>query len=215
MDSKLMKHMDLLLERYPSLIACKNDIIMAYGMLENTYSNERKLLVCGNGGSASDSEHIVGELMKEFKLKRKVFAQQAEAMKAIAPELGATLAQHLQGALPAITLTAHSSLTTAFMNDSEPVLVFAQQVNGYGKEGDSFLGISTSGNSMNVIYAAVTAKARGLKVIGLTGHKESKLSKLADVCIRVPETETYKIQELHLPVYHCLCLMLEEHFFGA
>ena len=215
MDSKLMKHMDLLLERYPSLIACKNDIIMAYDMLENTYSNERKLLVCGNGGSASDSEHIVGELMKEFKLKRKVFAQQAEAMKAIDPELGTTLAQHLQGALPAITLTAHSSLTTAFMNDSEPVLVFAQQVNGYGKEGDSFLGISTSGNSMNVIYAAITAKARGLKVIGLTGQKESKLSKLADVCIRVPETETYKIQELHLPVYHCLCLMLEDHFFGA
>ena len=215
MDSKLMKHMDLLLERYPSLIACKNDIIMAYDMLENTYSNERKLLVCGNGGSASDSEHIVGELMKEFKLKRKVFAQQAEAMKAIDPELGTTLAQHLQGALPAITLTAHSSLTTAFMNDSEPVLVFAQQVNGYGKEGDSFLGISTSGNSMNVIYAAVTAKARGLKVIGLTGQKESKLSKLADVCIRVPETETYKIQEFHLPVYHCLCLMLEDHFFGV
>ena len=214
MDSKLMKHMDLLLERYPSLIACKNDIIMAYDMLENTYSNERKLLVCGNGGSASDSEHIVGELMKEFKLKRKVFSHQAVAMKAIDPELGATLAQHLQGALPAITLTAHSSLTTAFMNDSEPVLVFAQQVNGYGKEGDSFLGISTSGNSMNVIYAAITAKARGLKVIGLTGEKESKLSKLADVCIRVPETETYKIQELHLPVYHCLCLMLEDHFFG-
>lgn len=214
MDSKLMKHMDLLLERFPSLIACKNDIIMAYDMLENTYSNERKLLVCGNGGSASDSEHIVGELMKEFKLKRKVFSQQAEAMKAIDPELGATLAQHLQGALPAITLTAHSSLTTAFMNDSEPVLVFAQQVNGYGKEGDSFLGISTSGNSMNVLYAAVTAKARGMNVIGLTGQRESKLSKLADVCIRVPETETYKIQELHLPVYHCLCLMLEDHFFG-
>ena len=209
-----MKHMDLLLERFPSLIACKNDIIMAYDMLENTYSNERKLLVCGNGGSASDSEHIVGELMKEFKLKRKVFSQQAEAMKAIDPELGATLAQHLQGALPAITLTAHSSLTTAFMNDSEPVLVFAQQVNGYGKEGDSFLGISTSGNSMNVLYAAVTAKARGMNVIGLTGQRESKLSKLADVCIRVPETETYKIQELHLPVYHCLCLMLEDHFFG-
>lgn len=215
MDSELMKHMDLLLERYPSLVVCQGDITKAYDLLENSYSNGRKLLVCGNGGSASDSEHIVGELMKEFKLKRKVFSHQAVAMKAIDPELGATLAQHLQGALPAITLTAHSSLTTAFMNDSEPVLVFAQQVNGYGKEGDSFLGISTSGNSMNVLYAAVTAKARGLKVIGLTGQRESKLSKLADVCIRVPETETYKIQELHLPVYHCLCLMLEEHFFGA
>ena len=213
MDSNT--HIQTLIDRYPKLIVCKDDIEKAYELLEDIYSNERKLLVCGNGGSASDSEHIVGELMKEFKLKRKVFAQQAEAMKAIDPELGTTLAQHLQGALPAITLTAHSSLTTAFMNDSEPVLVFAQQVNGYGKEGDSFLGISTSGNSMNVIYAAITAKARGLKVIGLTGEKESKLSKLADVCIRVPETETYKIQELHLPVYHCLCLMLEDHFFGA
>lgn len=212
MDSNI--HIQTLIDRYPKLTVCKDDIEKAYKLLEDTYIKERKLLVCGNGGSASDSEHIVGELMKEFKLKRKVFAQQAEAMKAIDPELGATLAQHLQGALPAITLTAHSSLTTAFMNDSEPVLVFAQQVNGYGKEGDSFLGISTSGNSMNVIYAAITAKARGLKVIGLTGQKESKLSKLADVCIRVPETETYKIQELHLPVYHCLCLMLEDHFFG-
>lgn len=215
MDKQLIKHLELLFERNPSLIICKDDIITAYNILESSYSKGRKLLVCGNGGSASDSEHIVGELMKEFKLKRKVFTEQAEAMKAIDPELGATLAQHLQGALPAITLTAHSSLTTAFMNDSEPVLVFAQQVNGYGKEGDSFLGISTSGNSMNVLYAAVTAKARGLKVIGLTGMKESKLSRLADVCIRVPETETYKIQELHLPVYHCLCLMLEDHFFGG
>jgi D-sedoheptulose 7-phosphate isomerase len=124
------------------------------------------------------------------------------------------LAENLQGALPAITLTAHSSLTTAYMNDSEPLLVFAQQVNGYGKQGDVFMGISTSGNSKNVIYAAITAKARGLKVIGLTGAKESKLMELSDVCIRVPETETYKIQELHLPVYHCLCMMLEDHFFG-
>lgn len=214
MEDKQIKHIDLLIERYPSLAECKEDIIKAYDLLETTYANNRKLLVCGNGGSASDSEHIVGELMKEFKLKRKVYAEQADALKKIDTEMGATLAQHLQGALPAITLTAHSSLTTAFMNDSEPVLVFAQQVNGYGKEGDCFLGISTSGNSMNVLYAAVTAKSRGLKVIGLTGHNESKLSKLADVCIRVPETETYKIQELHLPVYHALCMMLEEHFFG-
>lgn len=215
MENKLIKHVDLLMKRYPSLEVCNEDIIKAYEYLERSYTNGNKLLVCGNGGSASDSEHIVGELMKEFKLKRKVYSEQADAMKAIDPKLGAILAQHLQGTLPAITLTAHSSLTTAFMNDSEPMLVFAQQVNGYGKEDDSFLGISTSGNSMNVLYAAVTAKARGLKVIGLTGQKESKLSKLADVCIRVPETETYKIQELHLPVYHCLCLMLEDHFFGC
>lgn len=212
MDSNI--HIQTLIDRYSKLIVCKDDIEKAYELLEDTYSKNRKLLVCGNGGSASDSEHIVGELMKEFKLKRKVYANQAEAMKVIDPEMGATLADNLQGALPAICLTGHSSLTTAFMNDANADLVFAQQVNGYGKANDVFLGISTSGNSKNVCYAAITAKAKGLKVIGLTGAKESKLSKMADCCIRVPETETYKIQELHLPVYHCLCMMLEDHFFG-
>ena len=215
MEAKLTKHIDTLIDRYPKLIVCKDDIIKAYELLEEAYSNERKLLVCGNGGSASDSEHIVGELMKEFKLKRKVYADQAEAMKSIDPEMGETLAENLQGALPAICLTGHSSLTTSFMNDAYADLVFAQQVNGYGKANDVFLGISTSGISKNVCYAAITAKSKGLKVIGLTGQRESKMTKLGDCCIRVPETETYKIQELHLPVYHCLCLMLEDHFFGA
>lgn len=215
MDGRLIKHVDHLIDRYPKLIVCREDIIKSYEVLDGAYSSGRKLLVSGNGGSASDSEHIVGELMKEFKLKRKVFSEQAEALKQIDSDLGQTLAEHLQGALPAISLTGHSSLTTAFMNDAMPELVFAQQVNGYGKPGDVFLGISTSGNSKNVLYAAVTAKAKGLKVIGLTGAKENKLMKYADVCIRVPETETYKIQELHLPVYHCLCLMLEEKFFGS
>ena len=215
MEAKLTKHIDTLIDRYPKLIVCKDDIIKAYELLEEAYSNERKLLVCGNGGSASDSEHIVGELMKEFKLKRKVYADQAEAMKSIDPEMGETLAENLQGALPAICLTGHSSLTTAFMNDANADLVFAQQVNGYGKANDVFLGISTSSISKNVCYAAITAKSKGLKVIGLTGQRESKMTKLGDCCIRVPETETYKIQELHLPVYHCLCLMLEDHFFGA
>ena len=214
MEEKLIKHIDTLINRYPNLIVCKDSVIKAYEILEESYSKGGKLLVCGNGGSASDSEHIVGELMKEFKLKRKVYAAQAEIMKTIDLELGTTLAEHLQGALPAITLTAHSSLITAFMNDSEPVLVFAQQVNGYGNPEDVFMGISTSGNSANVLYAAITAKARGLKVIGLTGEKENRLMKFADVCICVPETQTYKIQELHLPVYHCLCLMLEDKFFG-
>lgn len=208
------EQLNLLIEGYPKLAVCKEDIKKAYELLEAAYNNGRKLLVCGNGGSASDSEHIVGELMKEFKLKRKVYSDQATALKAIDPELGQVLADNLQGALPAICLTGHSSLTTAFMNDANADLVFAQQVNGYGKPGDVFLGISTSGNSKNVLYAAVNAKAKGLKVIGLTGAKESKLMKYADVCIRVPETETYKIQEYHLPVYHCLCLMLEENFFG-
>ena len=209
------EQLNLLIERYPKLAVCKEDIKNAYDLLEAAYSNGRKLLVCGNGGSASDSEHIVGELMKEFKLKRKVYSDQAAALKEIDPELGPVLADNLQGALPAICLTGHSSLTSAFMNDANADLVFAQQVNGYGKAGDVFLGISTSGNSKNVLYAAVNAKAKGLKVIGLTGAKENRLMKYADVCIRVPETETYKIQELHLPVYHCLCLMLEEKFFGA
>ena len=229
MDMRLEKHIDHLIDRYPKLIVCREDIKRAYELLEAAYQNGRKLLVCGNGGSASDSEHIVGELMKEFKLKRKVYASISkmedgrwknygvisERMREIDPEMGATLAENLQGALPAICLTGHSALTTAFMNDANADLVFAQQVNGYGKAGDVFLGISTSGNSKNVVYAAITAKAKGLMVIGLTGSRDSKLSKLADVCIRVPETETYKIQELHLPVYHCLCLMLEEHFFGS
>ncbi len=208
------EQLNQLIERYPKLEVCKEDIKKAYELLEAAYCNGRKLLVCGNGGSASDSEHIVGELMKEFKLKRKVYADQEVALKEIDLELGQVLADNLQGALPAISLTGHSSLQTAFMNDAVPELVFAQQVNGYGKPGDVFLGISTSGNSKNVLFAAVNAKAKGLKVVGLTGSKENKLMKFADVCIRVPETETYKIQELHLPVYHCLCLMLEEKFFG-
>ena len=208
------KELEILKARYPQLEQCMDDIQKAFDVLHECYAKGRKLLVCGNGGSAADSEHIVGELMKEFRLKRKVFASQAEAMKDIHPEMGQFLAENLQGALPAIALTGHSALSTAFMNDAESVLVFAQQVNGYGKPGDVFMGISTSGNSANVVYAAITAKARGLKVIGLTGEKESKLSALADVCIRVPETETYRIQELHLPVYHCLCLMLEECFFA-
>lgn len=208
------EQLNLLIERYPKLEVCKEDIKKAYELLEAAYIKDCKLLVCGNGGSASDSEHIVGELMKEFKLKRKVYSDHAAALKAIDPELGQVLADNLQGALPAISLTGHSSLQTAYMNDAVPELVFAQQVNGYGKEGDVLLGISTSGNSKNVLYAAVNAKAKGLKVIGLTGAKENKLMKYADVCIRVPETETYKIQELHLPVYHALCLMLEEKFFG-
>lgn len=214
-ESNINKHINTLIDRYPKLIVCRENIQQAYDILKDAYSKGRKLLVCGNGGSAADSEHIVGELMKEFKLKREVYKDQADAMKSIDSELGTILAKHLQGALPAISLTGHSSLTTAFMNDSNPELIFAQQVNGYGKANDIFLGISTSGNSRNVLFAAVAAKAKGLKVIGLTGQKPCKLAQLADVCIQVPETDTYKIQELHLPVYHCLCMMLEDHFFGT
>lgn len=214
MEPRTEIHLNHLIDRYPKLIVCREDIVKAYEFMETAYSNGRKLLVSGNGGSASDSEHIVGELMKEFRLKRKVYADQAENLRQIDPEMGTVLAENLQGALPAICLTGHSALTTAFMNDANADLIFAQQVNGYGKPGDVYLGISTSGNSKNVLYAAITAKSKGLKVIGLTGAKENKLMKYADACIRVPESETYKIQELHLPVYHCLCLMLEDKFFG-
>ena len=214
MEEKLVKHVDLLIERSPALDVCKQNIILAYQILEEAYSAGRKLLVAGNGGSASDSEHIVGELMKEFKMKRKIYAAQIDRLMKIDKEMGTVLADHLQGSLPAISLVGEPSLTTAFMNDAVPELVFAQQINGLGRAGDVFLGISTSGNSKNVLYAAVAAKSKGLKVVGLTGEKENRLMESTDVCIRVPETETYKIQELHLPVYHCLCLMLEEKFFG-
>lgn len=214
LDPNLQAHIDLLIKRYPQLEKCGQQISETFFLLTNCYENGKKLLICGNGGSAADAEHIVGELMKGFKLLRKVDGAFAEKLIEADAELGAVLAENLQGALPAIALDGHSSLTTAYMNDCEPLLCFAQQVNGYGCEGDVLLGISTSGNSKNVLYAATVAKAKGMKVIGLTGAKESKLSQMADVCIQVPETETYRIQELHLPVYHCLCLMAEKRFFG-
>ena len=214
MDNRLMKHIDLLVERYPSLKSAKDDIVAAYLLMEECYENGGKLLVAGNGGSAADAEHIVGELMKGFKLTRKPETDFAEKLVAENQELGSVLAENLQGALPAIALDGHPALSTAYMNDCEPLLCFAQQVNGYGKAGDVFLGISTSGNSKNVLYAAITAHAKGLKVIGLTGAKDSKLKDMSDVCIKVPQTETYMIQELHLPIYHCLCLMLEDRFFA-
>ena len=214
LDNRLMRHIDLLVERYASLESARNDIVAAYLLLEESYENGGKLLVAGNGGSAADAEHIVGELMKGFKLPRKPEADFAEKLVEENQELGSVLAENLQGALPAIALDGHPALSTAYMNDCEPLLCFAQQVNGYGKSGDVFLGISTSGNSKNVLYAATTAHAKGMKVIGLTGAKDSKLKDMSDVCIKAPQTETYMIQELHLPIYHCLCLMLENRFFA-
>ena len=175
LDNRLMRHIDLLVERYASLESARNDIVAAYLLLEESYENGGKLLVAGNGGSAADAEHIVGELMKGFKLPRKPEADFAEKLVEENQELGSVLAENLQGALPAIALDGHPALSTAYMNDCEPLLCFAQQVNGYGKSGDVFLGISTSGNSKNVLYAATTAHAKGMKVIGLTGAKDSKL----------------------------------------
>ena len=214
LEKRLEKHIDLLTDRYPQLNEVKKQIIDAYLILEECYINGGKLLIAGNGGSAADAEHCVGELMKGFKMQRKPDAEFAQKLKGVNSELGAVLAENLQGALPAIALDGHPALTSAYMNDCEPLLCFAQQVNGYGKSGDVLLGISTSGNSKNVLYAATVAKAKGMSVIGLTGAKDSRLAEMADVCIKAPQTETYMIQELHLPIYHCLCLILEDKFFG-
>lgn len=213
-ESKENKQISILMSRYPELSVVREHIIQAYTLMESSFAVGGKLLVAGNGGSAADAEHIVGELMKGFKLARKVGTIFADKLMAVDEELGQVLAENLQGALPAIALDGHMALSTAYMNDCEPLLCFAQQVNGYGKDGDVFLGISTSGNSKNVLYAAVAAHAKGMKVIGLTGEKDSELSRMSDVCIQVPSKETYMIQELHLPIYHCLCLMLEERFFS-
>lgn len=216
METQIENHLDLLIRRYPVLSVCREDIAKAYDILETCFSGGNKLLVAGNGGSCADAEHIVGELMKGFKLPRRSAEEFAEKLRAVDPVRGEELAEKLQGGLPAVALSGHQGLNTAYINDVENggLLMYAQQVNGYGKAGDVFLGISTSGNSKNVMYAAVVAKAKGMKVLGLTGFKGGQLAEIADVAIRVPETETYMIQELHLPVYHTLCLMLEEKFFG-
>lgn len=214
LNEKLQKHISLLIERYPALAPITSDIVDAYLIFEECYRRGGKLLIAGNGGSAADAEHIVGELMKGFCKPRRADAAYAEALRSVDAEMGAVLAKNLQGALPAIALDGHFALSTAFCNDCEPQLAFAQQVNGYGTAGDVLLGISTSGNSKNVLYAATVAKAKGMQVVGLTGAKESRLSAMADVCVRVPQQETYMVQELHLPLYHCWCLMIEDTFFG-
>ncbi|SFO18533.1 D-sedoheptulose-7-phosphate isomerase [Bacteroides xylanisolvens] len=210
-----MSNLDLLIMRYPHLECCKGNIIIAFEFIRDCYKNGGKLLVCGNGGSAADAEHIVGELMKGFKKARHLASIEVEKLVEIDSLMGRTLADNLQGALPAIALDGHPALTTAYMNDCEPITCFAQQVYGYGCKNDVLFAISTSGNSRNVLYAVVAAKAKGMVVIGLTGENDSKLSAMSDVCIRVPSTETYQIQELHLPIYHCLCLMLEDYFFNS
>ena len=193
LETRLYQYIDLLILRYPQLIVAKDCIVEAYQILEESYTNDGKLLVAGNGGSAADAEHIVGELMKGFVNPRKLEAEYSDALITVNKELGRVLSENLQGALPAIALDGHLALTTAYLNDCEPLLCFAQQVNGYGKADDVFLGISTSGNSKNVLYAATTAHAKGMKVIGLTGAKDSKLAQMSDVCIKVPQTETYMI----------------------
>ncbi len=203
-----------LLQRYPVLEHIKKDIFEAYKIMKECYLTDGKLLIAGNGGSAADSEHIAGELMKRFEIPRPVDIEFAEKLQKIDAVRGKVLARNLERSLMAIPLVAHEALTTAYINDVDGLGVFAQQLFGYGREGDVFLGISTSGNSQNIINATVVARAMGIRVIGLTGADGGELSSVADVAVKVPERETYKIQELHIPIYHCWCMMLEESFFG-
>lgn len=215
LESRLEKHPDLLVYRYPVLESVKKEIINAYLVMEECYEHDGKLLIAGNGGSAADSEHICGELMKRFKTPRPVTPEMADKLKSIDPVRGEELAKNLERGLMAIPLVAHEALSTAYINDVDGLGVFAQQLFGFGRAGDVFLGISTSGNSRNVLSATVVARALGIKVIGLTGAQGGELASVADVAVKIPETETYMIQELHLPVYHCWCLMLEDKFFGG
>ena len=192
-----------LFERYPQLNICKNDIENALSLMIDTYKKGGKILVCGNGGSSADADHIVGELMKGFLKTRKVTDER----------IPQELREKLQGALPAISLSAHTSLMTATINDNDADMIFAQQVYGYAKDNDLLIAISTSGNSKNVVNAVKVAKSLGVKTIALTGETGGELKQLADVTICAPSTETYKIQEYHLPIYHYLCAKVEEEFF--
>lgn len=201
-----------LIKRYPKLYECRDSIISARDMLTECFEKGGKLLVCGNGGSCADSDHIVGELMKGFLSKRKVPDAMRQSLKEYSD--GEYLADNLQGALPAISLTAHAGLISAYANDVKADMVYAQQVYGYADKGDVLIGITTSGNSANVVNAAKVAKVCGMKVIGLTGQKNNLLDGIADAVIHVPETETFKVQELHLPVYHYLCAACEKKFFS-
>lgn len=202
-----------MVEKYPELNPCTRDVQSAFSILENTYRTGGKVLICGNGGSASDSEHIAGELMKGFMSKRPVPKSVRQRLLHDFPEQGTYLADHLQGALPAISLVSHTSLLTAYANDVAADMVFAQQVYGYGVKGDVLIGLSTSGNSENVIHAFRVARTLGLCTIALTGRGGGAMKPLCDVTIRVPWDSTPDIQERHLPIYHTLCVMLEEAFF--
>lgn len=202
-----------LLKRYPCLESAREDIAKAENTLITAFKNGNKLLICGNGGSCADCEHIAGELMKGFLSKRPLSEEQKAEMKANCPEIDEKYFSLLQRAVPAISLPSFAALNTAFCNDVEPELVFAQSLIGLGRKGDILFCISTSGNSKNVVAAALTAKALGLKTMGLTGKTGGRLKSICDICVCVPETETFKVQELHLPVYHYLCARVEKAIF--
>lgn len=207
-----MNHLSVLIERYPALAPMQEALKAACDLLEDCFRSGGKLLLCGNGGSACDCEHIAGELMKSFVLPRKLDETDAAALNSCGDD--GSLASGLQNGLPCLVLNGLPGLSSAFANDAEPALTFAQQAWVYARTGDVLLGITTSGSSRNVVLAAQAAKARGAKIIGLTGAKQGELAPLCDVLLNAPDTETYRIQELHLPIYHAICLELEERFFG-
>jgi D-sedoheptulose 7-phosphate isomerase len=203
-----------LTKRYPQLLKIESTIGGAAVCLINCYQHGNKVLVCGNGGSSSDSDHIAGELLKGFEQKRPLNDYMRNQLLSVSGERGSYLAEKLQTGLPAISLSAHTSLVTAVANDTDADLIYAQQVIGFGNPGDVLIGITTSGNSQNVLDAIITAKAKGMIVIGMTGETGGKIKPFCDILINVPERRTSFVQELHLPVYHTLCLMIEDHFFG-
>jgi D-sedoheptulose 7-phosphate isomerase len=208
-----MSHIETLIERYPVLLQCRGDIEKACAKIIKTFVNNGTLLVCGNGGSCGDAEHIAGELMKGFHKKRPLSPEQKQSLISVSDDIGANLAETLQQPLRTISLMGMPALSTAFANDARSEYTFAQMALAYSCKNSTLLGISTSGNAENVLAAAVVVKSMGACTIGLTGAGGGKMKGIFDIIIKVPETETYKVQELHLPVYHAICLTVEEHFF--
>jgi D-sedoheptulose 7-phosphate isomerase len=206
--------LDELLNRYNKLKYLENAIWETSEIIIKTFKNGGKVLVCGNGGSCSDADHIVGELMKSFEGKRPLNISLQQKLEELSPERGKMLAEKLQQGLPAISLTVHQSLITAIANDIHGDVIYAQQVVGWGNPGDVLIGLSTSGNSKNVIDAMIVAKAKGLFTIGLTGETGGKMKDWCDVLLNVPETRTAYVQEFHLPIYHAICMIIEKEIFG-
>jgi len=215
MNKFINKEIDILMVNYPELSGCKENIFSAYELMRDCYSQNGLIMTCGNGGSAADASHIVGELMKGFKLKRSLTAEERKILLNIYPDKGDYLAENLQRAIPAISLPEQVSFATAFINDMDHEMIYAQQVFGYGRKGDVLIGLSTSGNSPNVVNACKIAKAFGINTIGLTGESGGEISGICDIAICVPAQETFRVQEYHLPVYHALCAMMEVTFFKS
>ncbi len=206
--------LNLFFTRYNQLEQIKEEIVSAYRIMETAYTDNKKLLIAGNGGSAADAAHIAGELMKCFRLPRPVATEFSEKLKTVNEEKGALLSELLETPLRAISLTDMDALSTAYINDRAADTVYAQKLFALADKNDVFLGITTSGNSKNVVLAAITAKAMGVKVIALTGADGGEIEKYADITVKVPEKETFMVQELHLPIYHLWCQLLEDRFFG-